>query len=84
MGKQADVVRFTGLSPTLAYIHDPYQQLVYCAAASAVSDVWVAGVHVVAEGEVTTVDIGTVVADAREAARGLVQLADLNGLSVLR
>jgi 5-methylthioadenosine/S-adenosylhomocysteine deaminase len=65
VGKQADVVRFTGLSPTLAYIHDPYQQLVYCAAASAVSDVWVAGVHVVAEGEVTTVDIGTVVADAR-------------------
>ncbi len=32
VGKQADVVRFAGDGVRLAYVHDPYQQLVFCAA----------------------------------------------------
>ena len=43
IGKQADVVRFAGDGVRLAYVHDPYQQLVFCAGPDDVADVWVAG-----------------------------------------
>ena len=52
-GKRADIVLLDGNTPELATIHDPFQ-LVYCAAARWVSDVWVDGVRRVADGRCTT------------------------------
>jgi hypothetical protein len=40
----------------LAAIHDPYQQLVYAASPRTVSDVWVDGARLVADGELTRLD----------------------------
>jgi cytosine/adenosine deaminase-related metal-dependent hydrolase len=54
-GKRADVVRFGG-TVELAAIHDPYQQLVYAASPRTVSDVWVDGARLVADGELTRLD----------------------------
>src|SRR5215472_17384583 len=55
-GKQADVVRFAGDGARLAYVHDPYQQVVYCAGTDDISDVWVAGRHMLAGRKLTTCD----------------------------
>ena len=49
-GKRADVVLLDGNTPELATIHDPFQQVVYCATARCVSDVWVDGNRRVADG----------------------------------
>lgn len=75
-GKRADVVLLDGNTPELATIHDPWQQVVYCATARCVSDVWVDGAHRVREGEVVGVDLPRVAAEAREAAIDLVRRAD--------
>jgi 5-methylthioadenosine/S-adenosylhomocysteine deaminase len=82
-GKQADMVRFAGDGARLAYVHDPYQQLVYCAGPGDVADVWIAGRQVLANRTLTTVDEGQVVADARRLAAELARLADLGELSAI-
>ncbi len=83
VGKQADVVRFAGDGVRLAYVHDPYQQLVFCAGPDDVADVWVAGRHVLANRRLTTVDEAAVVSEARRLAAELVRLADLGQLSAM-
>jgi cytosine/adenosine deaminase-related metal-dependent hydrolase len=83
VGKQADVVRFAGDGVRLAYVHDPYQQLVFCAGPDDVADVWVAGRHVLANRTLTTVDEAAVVAEARRLSTELVRLADLGHLSAM-
>lgn len=83
VGKQADVVRFGGDGVRLAYVHDPYQQLVFCAGPDDVADVWVAGRHVLAARKLTTVDEAEVVAEARRLAAELVRLAGLAHLSAM-
>lgn len=82
-GKRADVILLSGSTPELAAIHDPWQQLVYCATARSVTDVWVDGVRRVAGGEVVGVDVPALVAEARDAATDLVQRAGLGAESVL-
>ena len=47
-----------GDTPELAAIHDPFQQVVYCATARCVSDVWVDGVRRVPAGRVVDADLG--------------------------
>lgn len=64
-GKRADVVLLDGDTPELATIHDPFQQVVYCATARCVSDVWVDGERRVREGRVE----GHAMADLAGAAR---------------
>ncbi len=54
-GKRADVVLFGG-TVELAAIHDPYQQLVYASSPRTVSDVWVEGAQLVADGTLTRLD----------------------------
>ena len=54
-GKSADLVIFSGNSE-LASINDPYQQIVFCASPRSVSDVWVNGVHLLENGETTTIN----------------------------
>jgi len=76
-GKQADIAHFSGDSTRLAYVHDPYQQLVYCAAPGDVANVWVAGRRVVADHELATVSQAEVVGRARSLARELSARAGL-------
>jgi cytosine/adenosine deaminase-related metal-dependent hydrolase len=76
-GKDADLVRFSGAGPRLAYVHDPYQALAYCAGPGDVADVWVRGRRVVEDGVVTTADESTVVAQARTLATELFEQAGL-------
>jgi len=83
VGKQADVVRFAGDGVRLAYVHDPYQQLVFCAGPDDVSDVWVAGRRVLAGRILTTFDEGEIVAAARRQAEELATLAGLQELSAM-
>ncbi len=76
-GKAADLVLFTERSPSLNNIHDPYQELVYCASVRDVEEVWVGGEPVVARGRVLGVDMGELLPHARELA---VRLATDAGL----
>jgi cytosine/adenosine deaminase-related metal-dependent hydrolase len=75
-GKRADVVLLRG-SVELANIHDPYQQVVYCTSPRSVSDVWVDGRRLLADGAPTTVDEAEQVARCRPLAE---QLAKESGL----
>ena len=81
-GKQADVIRFSGAGCRLAYVHDPYQQIVYGAGAGDITDVWVQGKHVVGDGTVLTVSEPDVVRDARALAAQLYAAAGLERLNV--
>jgi 5-methylthioadenosine/S-adenosylhomocysteine deaminase len=83
VGKQADVVRFAGDGVRLAYVHDPYQQLVFCAGPDDISDVWVAGRRVLADRTLTTFDQAEIVAEARRLSAELATLAGLHELSAM-
>lgn len=82
-GKRADLIRFSGAGVRLAYIHDPYQQLVYGASPQEVADVWVDGRRVVSGGRLCEIDEASIVAEAREAATEMASAAHLEGFSVL-
>ncbi len=77
VGKDADVVLLDGRTPELAVIHDPYQAVVYCATNRTVSDVWVQGERIVAEGRLTRVDLDAVIDEARDLAEDLIDRAGL-------
>ncbi|MGE0731247.1 MAG: amidohydrolase family protein [Acidimicrobiia bacterium] len=83
VGKKADLVRFSGLGPGLANVHDPYERIVYCASPRDVADVWVDGVQRVAAGELVGADVAELVLDSKPAAAELVSRAGLGELSVL-
>ena len=53
-GKRADLVRLRGDRPGLANVHDPRQQVVYCASPTDVADVWVDGERRVAGGRLAS------------------------------
>jgi 5-methylthioadenosine/S-adenosylhomocysteine deaminase len=76
-GKRADVVLLDGNTPELATIHDPWQQVVYCATARCVSHVWVDGAPRVQEGELLGAGLPALAAEARTAAVELVRRAGL-------
>jgi cytosine/adenosine deaminase-related metal-dependent hydrolase len=67
-GKQADLVLFAEASPSLSNVHDPYQEIVYCASPRDVHTVWVAGEPVVREGRVLGADLLALLPRARELA----------------
>ena len=78
-GKRADIVL---LDPTveLATIHDPYQQVVYCAGPRSVSNVWVDGRRLLADGRLTTIDEADQIARGRALARSVAARAGLRGV----
>jgi cytosine/adenosine deaminase-related metal-dependent hydrolase len=82
-GKRADVVLLDGNTPELATIHDPFQQLVYCATARCVSDVWVDGRRRVAGGAPVDEDLMALCGDARRLGADLARRAGLGAESVL-
>ena len=68
VGKQADLVLFAEASVSLSNVHDPYQELVYCASPRDVHTVWVAGRPVVSGGRPLGVDVPALLPHARELA----------------
>ena len=82
-GRRADVVRLRGDRPGLANVHDPRQQVVYCASAADVADVWVDGVRRVADGRLVDHDLAGLVEASRPLAAELATRAGLQGLSRL-
>lgn len=81
-GKRGDVVLLDGNTPELATIHDPWQQVVYCATARSVSDVWVDGARRIRAGEAVGVDVPALAGEARQAAVEHAQRAGLGAESV--
>jgi cytosine/adenosine deaminase-related metal-dependent hydrolase len=71
VGKDADLVRLSGAGCRLAYVHDPYQAVAYCAGPGDVADVWVHGRRVVSGGVVQTASEAAVASDARRLATEL-------------
>jgi 5-methylthioadenosine/S-adenosylhomocysteine deaminase len=78
LGKQADLVLFAEGSPSLSNVHDPYQELVYCASPRDVHTVWVAGAPVVSQARVLGVDLAELLPRARELAVALAVDAGLD------
>jgi cytosine/adenosine deaminase-related metal-dependent hydrolase len=64
-----------GDRPGLANVHDPRQQVVYCASPVDVADVWVDGVRRVADGELVDHDLASLVEASRPLAAELVTRA---------
>lgn len=56
-GKSADLVAVALDDLGVIPVHDPVSALVYAAGRRDVTDVWVAGCHVVADGRMTTLDV---------------------------
>nr|WP_183344260.1 amidohydrolase [Conexibacter arvalis] len=82
-GKRADVVLLDGNTPELAAIHDPWQQVVYCATSRCVSHVWVDGAARVADGRLVGHELREIAVEARAQAVDLARRADLSAESVL-
>ena len=57
-GKAADVICVELAGPGQIPVLDPISQLVYAASRDQVTDVWVAGQHLVADGQLLRMDIG--------------------------
>jgi 5-methylthioadenosine/S-adenosylhomocysteine deaminase len=70
-GKAADVICVELSEPALAPVLDPVSQLVYAASSSHVSDVWVAGQHLVTQGALARMDVGSILEAATEWGRRL-------------
>jgi 5-methylthioadenosine/S-adenosylhomocysteine deaminase len=82
-GKRADVVRLRGDRPGLANVHDPRQQVVYCASPADVADVWVDGIRRVVDGRLVDHDLAVLVEASRPLAADLVTRAGLEDFSRL-
>jgi 5-methylthioadenosine/S-adenosylhomocysteine deaminase len=63
-GKWADLCCVDVGGPTTQPLRDPISQLVFCGGRDIVSDVWVAGRHLLADGELTRLDWAAVAARA--------------------
>jgi 5-methylthioadenosine/S-adenosylhomocysteine deaminase len=65
-GKAADFACVRLGDPCMQPVHNPVSQLVYAAGAGQVSDVWVAGRQLVANGELTHADVPSILARCDE------------------
>lgn len=82
-GKRADVTLLGGTAE-LANVHDPYQQVVYCASPRSVTDVWVDGRRLLDAGGLTTVDEEEQIGKCRPLAKQLVRESGLSGAGLSR
>ena len=63
-GKSADMVAIDLGTPETTPTYHPVSQLVYAATRAQVTDVWVAGVPLLRHGELTTLDVASILRDA--------------------
>lgn len=66
VGKQADLVAVDLNKPELQPVFNPVSQLIYSANRYDVAEVWVAGRQVLERGQLTTLDSGAIVDNARQ------------------
>ncbi|MCK9877453.1 amidohydrolase [Frankia sp. Ag45/Mut15] len=78
VGKAADLVLLAEASPSMAFVHDPYQAVVYCAGPRDIAGVWVDGERIVADARILTTDIAAVLPRARALASDLATRAGLH------
>jgi len=65
-GKQADLCALDLNAPETQPLYHVVSQLIYAASRRQVSDVWVAGKRLLDHGELTTIDLDTVINSARQ------------------
>ena len=65
-GKSADMVALDLRDPDTQPVYHPVSQIVYAAGRDQVRQVWVAGRHLIRDGEPTTLDPAAILNDARE------------------
>jgi 5-methylthioadenosine/S-adenosylhomocysteine deaminase len=75
IGKLADFICIDLAKPHLIPMHDVFAQLVFAAGRADVSDVWVDGKHVIADGRSTLIDFSGL---AREIDSAVLKLKDFN------
>jgi 5-methylthioadenosine/S-adenosylhomocysteine deaminase len=68
VGKQADIIAVDLSAIETTPMFDPISHLVYCTGRNQVSDVWVAGKHLMKQRVLTSLDIATIRTAARELA----------------
>lgn len=68
IGKQADIIAVDLSAVETTPVFDPVSHLVYCAGRHQVSDVWVAGKHLMKQRVLTSLEIATITTAAREIA----------------
>lgn len=65
IGKAADVVCVRFADPSVLPVINPLSQLIYCTGREHVSDVWIAGEHLLADGALARLDVELLVDRAR-------------------
>lgn len=73
IGKAADAICVRLDEPSVTPVINPLSQLVYCAGREHVSDVWIAGEHLLAGGRLTRLDVDLSVDRARNWARKILE-----------
>jgi 5-methylthioadenosine/S-adenosylhomocysteine deaminase len=84
VGKQADLVLFDTNRPEWQPLFNPVSNLVYAATGNSVSDVFVAGNRVVADGRLTTIDETEILDRVKASTRNFAERLDLSRLVKLR
>jgi 5-methylthioadenosine/S-adenosylhomocysteine deaminase len=84
VGKQADLVLFDTNRPEWQPLFNPVSNLVYAATGDSVSDVFVAGNRVVADGRLTTIDETEILERVKASTRSFAERLDLSRLVNLR
>jgi 5-methylthioadenosine/S-adenosylhomocysteine deaminase len=74
IGKAADAICVRLADPSVIPVFDPLSQLVYCAGREHVSDVWIAGEHLLADGALTRLDVGLLLERAHSWSQKVVEL----------
>ena len=75
-GKQADLCALDLSAPETQPLYHVVSQLIYAASRRQVSDVWVAGKRLLDHGELTTIDLDSVISSARQWQSRLARLED--------
>jgi cytosine/adenosine deaminase-related metal-dependent hydrolase len=84
LGKEADLVLFDTDRPEWQPLYNPVSNLVYSATGNSVSDVFVAGRRVVADGRLATVDETEILGRVRAFTARFGETLDLDKLVKLR
>ncbi len=79
-GKAADITAVNLSALETQPVYHPISQLIYAAGREQVSDVWVAGQHLLKERELTTLDLHTIIEKARNWAEKIQAADELPGM----
>lgn len=84
IGKEADLVLFDATRAEWQPLYNPVSNLVYSATGDSVSDVFVAGEHVVEAGRLTRIDEAELLGEVRASAERIAERLGIDGRMTLR